>query len=305
MDAPVASSTRQRFERTAARLSLRQKLESVYANELTDARIPHRGAEGRYVRVRRVAPATEHATVVERRPPTRGVGGAMWKHPIVAGVVCRAADHPGFVTTPWRAVAKWRRHVKAKRKRRSARARTARVVHEAKYGLFIHWGSNAIPAGELEGQAHTGIGEWICTAPGFRCASTSSSHAVQPCQFNADQWVKLAKDAGMKYIVIRRSHHDGFALFSIRRCSSYNVVDRPAVQSVTSSRSWLPPARSRACVSASTTRSTGLARAGGAGNAWDFPPDDEKDKNGAYDSIFATRRSRRCASCSPATGPSR
>ena len=48
--------------------------------------------------------------------------------------------------------------------------------------------------------------------------------AFNPVKFNADEWVKLAKDAGMKYIVITSKHHDGFALFK-SAVSKYNIVD--------------------------------------------------------------------------------
>ena len=45
-----------------------------------------------------------------------------------------------------------------------------------------------------------------------------------PVKFDADQWVRIAKDAGMKYIVITSKHHDGFAMFH-SKTSPYNIYD--------------------------------------------------------------------------------
>jgi alpha-L-fucosidase len=85
---------------------------------------------------------------------------------------------------------------------------------EAKFGMFIHWGVYAVPAGTYAGERIDGIGEWIMNrgripvaeyralAPGF----TASEYRPQ-------EWVALAKRAGMRYIVITSKHHDGFALF--------------------------------------------------------------------------------------------
>src|SRR5499427_7751442 len=74
---------------------------------------------------------------------------------------------------------------------------------EAKYGLFIHWGLYAIPAGEWKGQRSLGLGEWIMFRSRIpvREYETLASR-FNPVRYDADQWVKLAKDAGMKYIVI-------------------------------------------------------------------------------------------------------
>src|SRR5213080_4877136 len=96
---------------------------------------------------------------------------------------------------------------------------------EAKYGLFIHWGLYSLPAGEWNGKRSLGLGEWVM----FRSTVPVKDYEklaprFNPVKFNADEWVKLAKDAGMKYIVITSKHHDGFALFK-SAVSTYNVVD--------------------------------------------------------------------------------
>src|ERR1700736_4833726 len=96
---------------------------------------------------------------------------------------------------------------------------------EAKYGLFIHWGLYAIPAGEWNGRAVPGLGEWIMNRAQIPVREYEKLTArFNPVRFNPDEWVQLAQDAGMKYIVITSKHHDGFAMFR-SKVSSYNVVD--------------------------------------------------------------------------------
>src|SRR3954463_16032041 len=106
-------------------------------------------------------------------------------------------------------------------------AREARLAwfREAKYGLFIHWGLYAIPAGQWKGQAIPGIGEWIMNRAKVPVKEYEQlATQFNPVKFDADAWVKLARDAGMKYIVITSKHHDGFALFK-SNVSTYDVVD--------------------------------------------------------------------------------
>jgi alpha-L-fucosidase len=50
------------------------------------------------------------------------------------------------------------------------------------------------------------------------------AHIFNPIYFNADEWIKLAKDCGMKYFVFTSKHHDGFAMFK-SKADSFNVVD--------------------------------------------------------------------------------
>ncbi|HTR43512.1 MAG TPA: alpha-L-fucosidase [Pseudomonadales bacterium] len=96
---------------------------------------------------------------------------------------------------------------------------------EAKFGMFIHWGLYAVPAGTYKGQQIPGIGEWIMRSTNIPVAEYAQ-YATQfnPTNFDADQWVKIAKDAGMKYIVITAKHHDGFAMFH-SQVDGYNIYD--------------------------------------------------------------------------------
>jgi alpha-L-fucosidase len=96
---------------------------------------------------------------------------------------------------------------------------------EARFGLFLHWGLYAIPAGAWNGQ--TNYGEWIRN--NARIPIGVYDQFVQkfnPTEFNAGEWVRLAKNAGMKYIVITSKHHDGFCLFD-SRYTDFDVMSTP------------------------------------------------------------------------------
>jgi hypothetical protein len=96
---------------------------------------------------------------------------------------------------------------------------------EAKFGLFIHWGLYALPAGEWKGQPIPGIGEWIMNRAQIPVKDYEQlAPKFKPVRFNAEQWVQMAEDAGMKYIVITSKHHDGFAMYH-SQVSKYNIYD--------------------------------------------------------------------------------
>ncbi|MBX3365721.1 MAG: alpha-L-fucosidase [Phycisphaeraceae bacterium] len=96
---------------------------------------------------------------------------------------------------------------------------------DARFGMFIHWGLYAIPAGEWNG-VNT-YGEWIRTTAQIPL-ETYDTFASQfnPVDFDADAIVLAAKNAGMKYIVITTKHHDGFALFD-SNVSDFDVMATP------------------------------------------------------------------------------
>ena len=96
---------------------------------------------------------------------------------------------------------------------------------EARFGMFIHWGLYAIPAGVWEGEEVPGIGEWIMFRKRIpRQRYEELARSFDPVRFDARAWVELAVQAGMRYLVITTKHHDGFALFR-SPCCPYNVVD--------------------------------------------------------------------------------
>ncbi|MCG8557135.1 MAG: alpha-L-fucosidase, partial [Proteobacteria bacterium] len=83
---------------------------------------------------------------------------------------------------------------------------------KARFGMFIHWGLYSILAGEWGGK--TDYGEWIRESARIpRERYHRLLKRFRPRKFNAKRWVRVARDAGMKYIVITTKHHDGFALF--------------------------------------------------------------------------------------------
>jgi len=96
---------------------------------------------------------------------------------------------------------------------------------EARFGMFIHWGVYSVPAGTYQDQPSKHIGEWIMRDFNIPVAEYAAyTKQFDPTNFNAEQWVKLAKAAGMKYIVITAKHHDGFAMFHTH-VDGYNIYD--------------------------------------------------------------------------------
>jgi len=96
---------------------------------------------------------------------------------------------------------------------------------EAKFGLFIHWGVYSVPAGVYDGKDVEGIGEWIMNRGKIPTARYQAfAKEFNPVKYNPEVWVKMAKDAGMKYLVITSKHHDGFTLFETK-ASKWNIVE--------------------------------------------------------------------------------
>jgi alpha-L-fucosidase len=96
---------------------------------------------------------------------------------------------------------------------------------KARFGMFIHWGLYAIPAGSWGGKDD--YGEWIRHSAKI---PIDEYHQLQeqfnPTEFDAEEWAEIAAQAGMKYIVITTKHHDGFALFDTKT-TEWDVVKTP------------------------------------------------------------------------------
>jgi alpha-L-fucosidase len=147
---------------------------------------------------------------------------------------------------------------------------------DARFGLFIHWGLYAVPAGEWKGKPIAGIGEWIMNRGRIPISEYEMlAKSFNPVKFDAKAWVQLARDAGMKYLVITSKHHDGFAMFD-SKASRYDIVEAT------------PFARDPMKELAAECKKVGIKlgfyysqdqdwhESEASGNFWDFPPDNVK-----------------------------
>ena len=87
---------------------------------------------------------------------------------------------------------------------------------DARFGLFIHWGVYSV----------LGDGEWVMNNQNISIDEYEKLPSFfNPVYFDAEEWVLMAKDAGMKYITITSRHHDGFSMFD-SKASDYNIVKK-------------------------------------------------------------------------------
>ena len=96
---------------------------------------------------------------------------------------------------------------------------------EAKFGLFIHWGVYSVPAGEWKG--NKSYGEWFLEQTKMPVSQYEKFRdRFNPVKFDAQRWVAIAKQAGMKYVVITSKHHDGFAMFDTK-LTKWGIMSTP------------------------------------------------------------------------------
>ncbi|MBI5831768.1 MAG: alpha-L-fucosidase [Armatimonadetes bacterium] len=96
---------------------------------------------------------------------------------------------------------------------------------ESRFGMFIHWGLYALPAGQWNGKPVSGLGEWVLRNGQIPLDEYEAlAGQFNPARFDAEAWVALAAAAGMKYLVITAKHHDGFAMYH-SPCNPFNIVD--------------------------------------------------------------------------------
>ena len=155
---------------------------------------------------------------------------------------------------------------------------------EARFGLFIHWGVYAVPAGFWQGQPVSA--EWIMNRGKIPVATYRAlAKDFTAAKYDPEAWAQLAADAGIKYVVITAKHHDGFTLYG----SAYS--DWNAVQASGARRDLLQPL-------ADAVRAHGLKfgtyysqsqdwvnLGGGKGNT---PPWDDAQKQGSFDEYLRT-----------------
>jgi alpha-L-fucosidase len=160
---------------------------------------------------------------------------------------------------------------------RSAQDDRMQWFREARFGLFIHWGLYAIPAGEWKGQPVAGIGEWIMNHAKIPVAEYEQlAPQFNPVKFDAEAWVRMAEDAGMKYIVITSKHHDGFAMYG-SKVSRYNIVDATPFHRDPIKELAEACARHKMRLGFYYSQAQDWHEPNGAGNTWDFGPEDKKD----------------------------
>ncbi|MBD0825433.1 alpha-L-fucosidase [Aestuariibaculum marinum] len=98
---------------------------------------------------------------------------------------------------------------------------------EAKFGMFIHFGLYSQLGGEWKGKDIWGDAEWIQAHADIPAQEYAMlTHTFNPKNFNADEIAKLAKDSGMKYLVVTSKHHEGFALYD-SKYTNFDVANTP------------------------------------------------------------------------------
>ena len=157
--------------------------------------------------------------------------------------------------------------------------RDARMAwwRDARFGMFIHWGAYAVAAGTYKGERIPGIGEWIMSRAHVPIPDYEEFvHRFNPVRFDPDEWVRIAKDAGMKYIVITSKHHDGFALWK-SKASAYNIADATPFKRDVLKELADACARQGMRLGFYYSQSQDWHEPNGAGNTWDFGADEKKD----------------------------
>ncbi len=154
---------------------------------------------------------------------------------------------------------------------------------DARFGMFIHWGLYAVPAGEWNRKPSVGLGEWIMFRSRVPVRDYEKLAAqFNPVKFNADEWVAIAKNAGMKYVTITSKHHDGFAMYG-SKASAYNIVDatpfhRDPLKDLAAA---CQRAGLKLCFYYSQTQD--WHERDGVGNDWDWPDESKKNFQKYYD----------------------
>lgn len=96
---------------------------------------------------------------------------------------------------------------------------------DSKLGMFIHWGLYSHTAGDWKGRPSKGAEHFMLYERIPLKEYSKIANEFDPVDFNASDWVKKAKYAGMKYMIVTAKHHDGFAMYD-SKVSDYNIVKR-------------------------------------------------------------------------------
>lgn len=106
-----------------------------------------------------------------------------------------------------------------------ATARALQQFNDDRFAMFIHWGLYSQAGGIFHGKRYYGLSEWLMhNAKASPADYLQLADTFDPVDFDAREWVRVAKAAGVRYIVITAKHHDGFAMFGTK-ASPLNIVD--------------------------------------------------------------------------------
>ncbi|MEX0321888.1 MAG: alpha-L-fucosidase [Puniceicoccaceae bacterium] len=112
-------------------------------------------------------------------------------------------------------------------KLRADNAERGQLFEEGNYAMFIHWGLYSNLANKVDGKTYYGIAEWIMHKRRAGIPPEEYKKLAKdfnPVKFDAKAIAQLAKDAGMKYIIITSKHHDGFAMYD-SKASDFDITD--------------------------------------------------------------------------------
>ena len=160
---------------------------------------------------------------------------------------------------------------------------------QAKYGLFIHWGLYAIPAGMWNGKQIRISSEWVMAHARVPVKEYERlAKQFDPVDFDAEQWVTLAQKSGMKYLVFTAKHGDGFAMYH-SHVSPYNIYDATPFHRDPLKELAKACARHGIKLGLYYSQAVDWHEPGGFGNNWDFESDKLKDADGSYDRYLQTK----------------
>ncbi|RYG06991.1 MAG: hypothetical protein EOO07_28235, partial [Chitinophagaceae bacterium] len=163
--------------------------------------------------------------------------------------------------------------------------------NDGKFGLFLHWGLYSVAAGDWNGHKSKGNEHFMLYEKVPFKTYGEIGKQFNPTKYDPNEWVRLAKNAGMKYIVITTKHHDGFAMYN-SAASDYNVVKMTpyAKDPIKLLAEACKKQGIKLCFYYSLGRDwqdpdvpTNWPKKGGHSNLWDFPNEDGKDIQKYFD----------------------
>ena len=156
---------------------------------------------------------------------------------------------------------------------------------DARFGMFLHWGLYSEAAGNWKGKPYRGNEHFMLYEKiPWKEYGSVLGRRFNPQKFDADAWVRMARDAGMKYVVITAKHHDGFAMYN-SPSSDYNIVKQTpfAKDPLKAIAAACQKYGLRFCIYYSLGRDwqdpdvpTNWPVKGGRSNTWDYPDEDAK-----------------------------